>query len=108
MVQTSRSKSIELEQFSTRTLYLLKRIAVGIVLNSGQIPLCSRVNVFRLFFNLSSSLSFQTCESLQIENDMTSRERCQALLWEYQASAAMDSDDVSQFTQNVVRLLKKL
>ena len=81
---------------------------MGIVLNSGQIPLRSRVSVFRLFFNLSSSLSFQTCESLQIENDMTSRERCQALLWEYQASAAMDSDDVSHFTQNVVRLLKKL
>ena len=26
---------------------------------------------------------------------MTSRERCQALLWEYQASAAMDNEDVS-------------
>ncbi|KAJ7333635.1 cerebellar granular layer formation [Desmophyllum pertusum] len=36
----------------------------------------------------------QTCESLQTEGDMTSRERCQALLWEYQASAAMENDDV--------------
>jgi len=37
----------------------------------------------------------QTCESLQNEGDMTSRERCQALLWEYQASAAIEKDDVS-------------
>ena len=37
----------------------------------------------------------KACESLQNEGDMTSRERCQALLWEYQASAAIETDDVS-------------
>jgi len=37
----------------------------------------------------------KTCESLQNEGDMRSRERCQALLWEYQASAAIEKDDVS-------------
>jgi len=37
----------------------------------------------------------QTCESFQNEGDMTSRERCQALLWEYQASEAIEKDDVS-------------
>ncbi|XP_078358462.1 uncharacterized protein LOC144643172 isoform X1 [Oculina patagonica] len=38
----------------------------------------------------------QTCESLQTEGDMTSRERCQALLWEYQASAAIENDDTTK------------
>ncbi|XP_068746052.1 ras guanine nucleotide exchange factor Y-like isoform X2 [Montipora capricornis] len=38
----------------------------------------------------------QTCDSLQTEGDMTSREKCQALLWEYQASAAITKEDVGK------------
>lgn len=40
--------------------------------------------------------SFQKrCDSLRTDGDMTSRERCQSLLWEYQAYSAMRKEDVS-------------
>ena len=72
----------------------------GLLIDSSQIG----VQELKLVdLNLNDFFPFlKICDSLQTEGDMTSRERCQTLLWEYQASEAMRRKDVSSYVQITV------